>query len=525
MFFDIIKNNAHEDKKIPKFANNSSILLIFRKTFVRTLARLINADTVRGQCKAMWKFALYQASSVFRRFVSDRRASVLPYFAFALMALGGAAGLATDSAFGYLAKARMSKALDAAGLAAGRVKSGGDITAEAQSFFQANFPASAYNATITNFQVTASQDNQFVTLEVAADIPTTFLRVAGIETTQISARTVVHRQTRGMELALVMDNTGSMRSGGKMDAMKAAAQSLVNILYGSHETLPNFWVALVPYTATVNIGNDHDDWLDPTDRYFDSPDPFAPTVWKGCVEARANPLDMDDTVPSAAPFNTFYYAPDVDNIWPPVDETNNAQNDGTGPNLGCGPAITPLVATKSTVDAAIAEMLPWHRGGTTSNLGLVWGWRVLSPAWRGLWGNAQLPLDYETPALDKVVVILTDGQNQFYDWPNHTPNYGVGPNGSDYTAYGRLTEFGFATLNDARAEIDNRFASICTAMKAQGIIIYSITFGSTPNTSTQNLYRNCASDPNFYWHAPTNAALQTVFDQLSEQLSNLRIAE
>lgn len=311
-----------------------------------------------------------------------------------------------------------------------------------------------------------------------------------------------------------------------MDAMKSAAQTLVDTLYGGQATLPNFWVSLVPYTATVNVGNTHFDWLDPNDLYFDnSPDPFLPSVWKGCVEARATPLDMDDTVPSAAPFNSYFYASDVDNIWTPVDETNGATDDGTGPNLGCGPAITPLVEEYSTVTAAIAEMEAWSRGGTTGNLGLVWGWRNLSPSWRGLWGDPNLPFDYGTPGIDKVVVILTDGQNQFYDWKSHTPNNGNGPNGSDYTAYGRLTDFGYATLDDARVEIDSRFTSICTAMKAQGILIYAITFGSSPNSATQTLYSNCATKPAYYWHAPNNATLQTVFNEIGEQLSNLRIAE
>jgi hypothetical protein len=224
-------------------------------------------------------------------------------------------------------------------------------------------------------------------------------------------------------------------------------------------------------------------------------------------------------VPDVARFASYFYANASDNSWPPLDETNEAENDGHGPNLGCGPAITPLVDDKTTVSAAIAEMLPWHRGGTTGNLGLVWGWRTLSPEWRGLWGDAALPLDYNTPLMDKVVIMLTDGQNQFYD---HPP---AGPSGSDYTAYGRLHEFGFATLDAARAELDTRMTNICTAMKAQGIILYTITFGSTPNSSTQNLYRNCATEPGYYWHAPNNSTLQTVFHSIAEQLSNLRIAE
>ena len=74
---------------------------------------------------------------------------------------------------------------------------------------------------------------------------------------------------------------------------------------------------------------------------------------------------------------------DNDWDWANIDETNDAQNDGLGPNLGCGPSITPLVAAKTTVHDAIDVMQPWHRGGTMANLGLAWGWRVLSPAWQG----------------------------------------------------------------------------------------------------------------------------------------------
>ena len=63
-------------------------------------------------------------------------------------------------------------------------------------------------------------------------------------------------------------------------------------------------------------------------------------------------------------------------------------------------------------------MEPWRRGGTTGNLGLAWGWRTISPRWRGLWGGdtpTDMPLDYGTAYMDKVVVILTDGNNEFYD--------------------------------------------------------------------------------------------------------------
>ncbi len=455
----------------------------------------------------------------------DRRGSVFAIGAAAIMVFVGVAGIATDSTLGFLVKSRMSKALDAAGLAAGRSALSSDVTTEARAFFDANFRLDYLDAAIIEFTVTPDENVKFITLTASALVPTRFMQVFGINDLSVKAHTVVHRQTRGMELVLVMDNTGSMRSGGMMGAMKAAAQDLVNILYSGHETLPNFWVGLVPFVASVNIGAQRSAWLAPTDRYFNSPSPFSPTTWKGCVEARTAPHDQTDATPMTAPFRSYLYPADVDNIWPPLDETNEAENNGHGPNLGCGPPITPLAQERSTISAAITEMQPWHRGGTAGNLGLVWGWRTLSPFWRGLWGDVALPLDYNTPLMDKVVVVLTEGQNQFYDWRDHTPNSGIGPGGSDYTAYGRLANFGYATLAAGRAQIDIRFTNICTQMKENGIILYTITFGTTPDTTTQNLYRTCASSPANYFHAQSNAMLSTVFRTIGERLSNLRIAQ
>ena len=188
-------------------------------------------------------------------------------------------------------------------------------------------------------------------------------------------------------------------------------------------------------------------------------------------------------------------------------------------------AITPLSPNRATIEAAIDEMLPWHRGGTAGNLGLAWGWRTISPDWRGHWNNEtppSMPFNYGEPLIDKVVVIMTDGQNQFYDWPGGN---GAGPGGSDYTAYGRLDDFGYPTLDAARQELDDRMANTCALMKAEGIIIYTLTFGSTPSASTQDLYRNCATAANYYFHAPTNAQLAVAFRTIGTALSNLRIAE
>ena len=558
-----------------------------------------------------------------RGFTGDRRGNVALLAAFSLVPLVATVGVATDSARGYLLNNRLQEAIDIAALAAARDENDETRQATLEQYFWANFPADYLGATTTLSDIDPLPGDQFE-VSVSATMPNTFLQIINIDTTTINAAVIVQKERRGMELVLVMDNTGSMRSNDKMGDMKEAAAELIQILYGSEQTIEDFWVGLVPYAATVNVGTAHADWLmigslntrhsyfiDPapgeyyTPRFSDSgdsywadrsyfrpdndggydangvaqaadavgsdhgyepildTDSFASDMyalgdfgqvgyhsyasgWKGCVEARwTNGRDQTDETYLAERFIPFFYAPASDNAWcrvggedgafcdtpmdPPVsgtrelliqlDQRNAAENEGHGPNLGCPPAITPLVASRDTVLDAIDEMEPWHRGGTMGNLGLVWGWRALSPRWRGDWSGspAQLPLDYDTPLMDKVVIMLTDGENQFFDYE------GGGPQGSDYTAYGRRDEDNI-TVGDVTEELNDRMAATCEAMKDEGIILYTITFALSDG-DTQDLYRNCATSSDHYFNSPSGDELKTAFRTIADQLSNLRLAQ
>lgn len=481
---------------------------------------------------------------VLSRLRADTGGSLLPMIALGMMMLSGMAGLAVDGVRIFYVKDVLQKSLDAAGLAAGRSFSPNAMRQNAETIFHANFNSSGRIARIGRVNVRFSPGNRNIEVSADATVATTFMALFGIDEVTFSASTEIFRSTRGIELVLVMDNTGSMRAGGRMDAMKQAARDLVNIVYDNEDYQDNLWVGVVPYTATVNIGNGtpRRQWLvqpgdgDDIVRLLALDGTYAPTIWKGCVLAREDGEDETDTPPAEAAFDPFLYEDADDNNWIrgsdgasiyDLDERNEAQNDGRGPNLGCGPAITPLNASRQRILSAIDEMLPWHRGGTTSNLGLAWGWRVISPRWRGLWGSgtpSNLPLAYDTAFMEKVVVILTDGQNQFFDWRGHDENGGVGPGGSDYTAYGRLETFGFSNRNAARAEIDRRFARICTAMKRQDITVFTITFGASTDSETRRLYEDCASDPGFYFDAPSTETLQDSFIRIGEELAELRVS-
>ena len=319
--------------------------------------------------------------------LADRRGVAAVFLAVALIPMVGAVGLAIDSSLGYLLRARMSKSLDAAGLAAGRKALDDDAEEIARAYFDANFGENLGDIELTDFQFDLDDEMRHVTLSAEARMPTYFMRVFGHDEMNVSARTVIERQTTGMELALVMDNTGSMwnsdtatnLTGTPFAAMRDAALNLVDIIYGEENELDNVWVSLVPYVAAVNIGPSRTGWLDasdtPTKASTGSSDytHFRPSAtggaWKGCVMARAYPWDTDDSTPSEHPFRSFFYpktSTDNNYTWTTINDSHTGTNQARkSPNLGCGTPITPLTKSRSTIDAGINAMRPWWRGGTT----------------------------------------------------------------------------------------------------------------------------------------------------------------
>jgi hypothetical protein len=258
--------------------------------------------------------------------------------------------------------------------------------------------------------------------------------------------------------------------------------------------------------------------------------------------------DFTDATPAQAPFTPFLYPSTSgkypvtgDNDWTPGKTTERKQhklpaNTAVGPNLGCpNLPILPLTASRATVLAAINQMVANYRGGTFINLGLQAGWWTLSPKWRGWWGSPTLPLDYNTPYMRKVIVLMTDGNNEWYDWPDGAP--GVGPKpwkndgDTDYTAYGRLKQnlmnLPNNTQANATANLNARMSQMCGIIKQNGIEIYTVLFNHDGGGSaaTQTLFQSCASAPDHYFLTPTQAQLRNAFTEIGSQLANLRLVQ
>lgn len=491
---------------------------------------------------------MFRLFSFLSRHRKNERGVSAPTLGLLFMTMAAFVGTAVDIARLQLVQSRLTFALDAAGLAAGATLNTTDLNEELTKFMNANFPANYMGAATPQVVAQLNTDNTVMTLAATTTMPTTFMGLFGINTMNVQAHSEITRTSSGLELVMALDVTGSMNDDGKLSAMKTAAKSLVNILYGNKEEVPNLWIGLVPFSQTVNVGTGRKDtWINTTHlATLGYGTTSNKTSWGGCVDSRdTDNGDTTDTPPSQQKYKVYYspstdirpepYSPDDYyysggrwrsynvNDWVYSWNTNKTPKKlesldaDTGPNAYCPTVMTPLTPTKQTILNAINALVA--RGNTHINIGAVWAWNMLSERWQGEWGGTMgttLPLDYGTPHMNKAAILLTDGDN--------TMSQPI------YTAYGYLSDGRLGSTTNsttARNTLNTKLSTVCTAMKAKGIYIYVIALGGSSdiNEDTRELLEGCASGSNYYFESPTASELNGVFNAIADSLSNLRVSQ
>lgn len=428
--------------------------------------------------------------SLFRRFLADRRGNFAIMFALASIPIIIAAGAAVDISRAYIVENRLKAALDAAALAVGGAtgKTQAQLEAIAQSYFNANYPADKLGVPGA---VSVVLDGNTVTLSADADLPTSIMGIAGINSLDIGATSQVTRMGKKLEVVLVLDNTGSMGSGGRMTVLKAAAKDLIDTVSGAALNPGDVKVAIVPFNVDVNVGtsNENANWL----RW----DQFTPSGsgggscswleilfglcnnngnnnshagWAGCVMDRDKNYDAMNTLPPTGTGSSGN-----DRRYP----TSTSDNDNANCNLQTiMPLSTNWTALKSHIDNMKSD------GNTNTTIGLAWGWNMLTPG---------APLSNAVAAnnnLDKAIVFLTDGDNTRNRW------------------------------DSSQNQINPRTTLVCDNLRAAGIKVYSVRVIDGNAT----LIRNCATEPGMYFSVNSASELTTVFASIAQSLSNLRIS-
>ena len=195
-----------------------------------------------------------------RRLWTDKRGVTALVFGISLLVVLGSMGLAVDYGRGFLVRTKLAGAIDAAALAAGRNLDDVNIEGEIQRIFSANFPTGYMG--VANVAITHSlseiDGEKTVVVDGTATLQTTFMGLLGIKTFDVAAKAEVARGGPPMNIAIVVDISGSMNSssgssGSRLDAAKVAARTLVEQMFGAAATHANLAISVVPWSTMVNI--------------------------------------------------------------------------------------------------------------------------------------------------------------------------------------------------------------------------------------------------------------------------------
>ena len=199
------------------------------------------------------------------RFLANTRGGVAPLMAVLAVPVLAAVGMAVDYTRINAARTAFQVALDATALMMSK-NAATETDEQRQTEATNTFNSLFSRPEVTDAAVTpayTSAGGSKLTLNGTAVVHTNFLGVIGISQVDISAMSVSTWGNTRLRVALVLDNTGSMASDGKMDALKTASHNLLTQLNGAALHPEDVYVSIVPFSKDVNFGaeNYSQSWL------------------------------------------------------------------------------------------------------------------------------------------------------------------------------------------------------------------------------------------------------------------------
>jgi len=300
-----------------------------------------------------------------------------------------------------------------------------------------------------------------------------------------------------LNLAMVLDVTGSMQ-GSKLTALQTAANELVDTFdVARAASSGNVMMSVVPFAHYVKIpvSNLGQPWLEV--------EPTAVHNWEYDLnECNTDGADDPTCVPDLVPrSDTLSWNGCMGSRHAPYHITpdfGTSRLQGFAARGSCRSELLPLTTDFTAIRNNISGLTAEYETYIPS--GLTWGWRTLSP-------NAPFT---EADTADKnerkrALLLMTDGENT-YSYGGTNPSFN-----------------GVYHWEEDQVAADAMTTQMCTDIKADGITIYTVAFEVT-DASTQNMLRNCASDPGKYYDARSSIELETAFGSIGDELAEVRLS-
>lgn len=442
-------------------------------------------------------------SEIVRRFRRDESGNFLMLFGLVLIPLLGVVGVAIDYSRASNARQALNSAIDSAALMAARDAqklTDGQLRSRIDAWIRDNLPPSV-KGQFSNATVTIDRTARTIKIDANANVPTTISSVLGVAQLPVGTFSQSTWGTNKIELALVLDNTGSMAQNSKMTNLKTASKSLLKIMKDAAITTDQIRVSIVPFNTQVRIARAFKDeaWM----RYGLVRNVTCSSNKQSCYVNNTNIYVYDtgnlscDSRGRTCVYNTITKANwSVANQGCIVDrdQDNDTKDGGLSGTAEQYPAFwcsqtslaesMPLSSDWAALEARIDTMTP--AGNTNVTIGAVWGWATLTPA---------APFTEAKPAtepnLKKYMILLTDGDN--------TENR--------FTATGK--------------DIDARTKLACSNIKAAGINLYTIRVID----GNADLLKGCASNPSMYYDVQNASQLDPIFKAIANEISAVRLTQ
>lgn len=439
-----------------------------------------------------------------RRFRQDQRGNFLMMFGLALVPLMGVVGVAVDYSRASNARQALNAAINSAALMAARDAqklTDAQVTARVNAWIRDNLPADVKDQ-FSTATVTIDRTARTIKVTAHANVPTTVARVLGNTEMPVASSSQSTWGTNKIELALVLDNTGSMASSGKMTALKQASKDLIQIMKDASLDPEQIKISIVPFNTQVRIdrGLKDEQWIrygmtrsvtmtcDKNGNNCKTPGGVAEpdSTLSGCKTNNKGVRTCNEALTKAVWAQSHGCIADRDQNYDVTDAGSYAASAQQYPATWCGQTslaeVLPLTSNWNTLNTRVDTMTPV--GNTNVTIGAVWGWATLStPA----------PFIEAKPAtepnLKKYMILLTDGDN---------------------------TENRFTTNG---AAIDARTSLACTGVKNAGINLYTIRVIDGDAT----LLKNCATRPEMYYDVKNASQLSPVFKAIASEISAVRL--
>lgn len=197
-----------------------------------------------------------------RHFSSNSRGNIAPIFAIALLPILSFVGAAVDYTRANAARSSMQAAMDSAVLmvskdaAANPTMSSQQITQAVQRYFSSLYTDKTAFGVTVSATYTPSTSSAAATILASGQgaIKTDFMKVAGFPELSFGTKSTSTWGNSRMRVAMVLDNTGSMESNGKMSALQTAAKNMVDSLSAFSKTTGDVYISIVPFAKDVNVG-------------------------------------------------------------------------------------------------------------------------------------------------------------------------------------------------------------------------------------------------------------------------------